>query len=79
MNSSYFTRSKACRPSITSDIPSDVETDDVAPETAISGIVRLPVTVVEELRSMSLQLAVPRWRVRTVDPGQRALSWQGLP
>jgi len=59
MNSSYFTRSKACRPSQTSDIPSDIEPDDVATETDISGPVRLPVTAVEKLESLPHQLAVP--------------------
>jgi len=46
-------------PSQTSDVPSDVEADDVAPEAVISGHVRLPVTAAEELGSMALQLAEP--------------------
>ena len=76
--------SKACRHSQTSDIQSDVEPDDVALETGISGPVRLPVTDAEELASMLLQLAEPPsappwWRVRTVDLGRTASSMQGLP
>jgi len=59
MKSVYFTRSKVHRPSLTSDTPSDVEPDDVAPETAISGPVRLPVTAAEELESLPQELAVP--------------------
>jgi len=69
MDSSYFTRSKACRPSQTSDTPSDVEPDpdDAAPETAISGPVRLPVTAAEELESLPQELAVPPSAPATVE------------
>ena len=59
MESAYFTWSKAHRPSLTSDTPSDVEPDDVAPETVISGPVRLTVTAAEELESLPQELAVP--------------------
>ena len=44
---------------LTSDIPSDVEPDDVAPETASSGTVRLPVTAAEKLESLPQEPAVP--------------------
>ena len=67
VDSVHYTRSKARRPSLTSDIPSDVEPDDVAPETVMSGIVRLSVTAAEELRSLSLQLAVPPSAPATVE------------
>ena len=59
MESVHYTRSKARRTSPVSDTPSDVEPDDAAPEIAISGPVRLPVTAAEELGSMALQLAEP--------------------
>jgi len=84
MESGHYTCSKARRTSPVSDTPSDVESDDDAPETDTSGPVRLPVTATEELGSMSLQLAEPPsappwWRVRTVDLGQTAPSVQGFP
>jgi len=59
MESVHYTRSKARRTSPVSDTPSDVEPDAAAPEIAISGPVRLPVTAAEELGSMALQLAEP--------------------
>ena len=59
MESVHYTRSKARRTTPVSDTPSDVEPDDAAPEIAISGPVRLPVTAAEELGSMALQLAEP--------------------
>ena len=71
-------------PSQTSDVPSDVEADDVAPEAVISGPVRLPVTAAEELGSMALQLAEPpsapaMVEGETVDLGRTAPSVQGFP
>ena len=59
MESVHYTRSEARRTSLVLDTPSDVEPDDVAPETDISGPVRLPVTAVEKLESMLQKLAVP--------------------
>ena len=41
MDSHHFTRSKACRPSVSQAVSSDVEPDDVTPATEISGPVRL--------------------------------------
>jgi len=59
MDSGHFTRSQARKTSLVSDIPSDVEPDDVAPETVSSGPVRLPVTAAEKLESIPQKLAVP--------------------
>ena len=59
MESVHYMRSKARRTSLVSDASSDVEPDDAAPETAISGPVRLPVTAAEELESFPQELAVP--------------------
>ena len=67
MESVHYTRSKSRRTSLVSDTPSDVEPDDAAPETAISGPVRLPVTAAGELGSMSLQLAEPPSAPATVE------------
>jgi len=58
-SSQHFTRSKARRKSISQDILSDVEPDDVAPETENSGIVRLQVKAARGPESLLLQLAGP--------------------
>jgi len=59
MDSTHFTRSKARRPSISLDTPSDVEPDDVAPEAAESGPVGFLVKVARGPESWPLQLAEP--------------------
>jgi len=56
MDSHHFTKSKALRPSVSQDVPSDVEPDDVTPATETSGSVRL-VTAAREPESVPLQLA----------------------
>ena len=58
-SSQHFTRSKARRQSISQDILSDVEPDDVAPETENSGVVRLQVKAARGPESLPLQLAGP--------------------
>ena len=74
MDSGHFTRSQARKTSLVSDIPSDVEPDDVAPETVSSGPVRLPVTAAEKLESMPQKLAVPPV---CPDGGCRRRNWVG--
>ena len=59
MDSSHFTRSKARRPSVSLDAPSDVEPDDVAPEIAESGSVGFQVKVAMGPESLPQELAVP--------------------
>ena len=58
MDSSHFTRSKARRPSVSLDTPSDVE-PDVAPEMAESGSVGFQVKVARGLESLPQEPAVP--------------------
>ena len=59
IDSHHFTRSKALRPSVSQDVPSDVEPVDITPDTETSGFVRLQVTAAREPESVPQQLAEP--------------------
>jgi len=69
MDSHHYTRSKALRPSVSQDVPSDVEPDDVTLATEISGTVRWLGTAARELESVPQQLAEPPSAPATVEGG----------